>query len=226
LPADFCYRVAADILKERGVADWYPLPQFAGMSSRFIASTIALAALVIAGCSGSNSSYGASTYDSGYGSTTAADAGGAAAAPAGGANAIASSDSGDQTLGSQIHGLIHEEKQDERVRKAQKTEPLLDSSGFKSMPIDSPAKHKVIEGLTPLTFNRLAHHEKIRYWFPDPYYCKCVYVGDELSYLRYKQAKKDRKQDKEAQAYLIDQENQVDLPMDSEWDPVSAFGMP
>jgi hypothetical protein len=196
---------------------------------------IALAALVAAGCSASNSSYGSGTYDTGYGSTTAdgssapaapADAGSGAAAPAASAGGAASSGGGEQTLGGQIHSLLHEEKQDERVRKAQKTEPLLDSSGFKSMPIDSPAKHKVIGGLTPLSFNRLAHHEKIRYWFPDPYYCKCVYVGDELSYLRYKQAKKDRKAEKETEAYLVDQENQVDLPMDSEWDPVSAFGMP
>jgi hypothetical protein len=53
-----------------------------------------------------------------------------------------------------------------------------------------------------------------------------VYVGDELAYLRYKQAKKERKQDKVEGAYLVDQENQVDMPMDSEWDPVGAFGMP
>src|SRR5579885_2192472 len=78
-PANFCYRVAADILKERAVAECCPLPQFAGMSSRLIASMIALAALVAAGCSAGNSGYGSSTYDSGYGSTTA-DGGSAAVA--------------------------------------------------------------------------------------------------------------------------------------------------
>ena len=176
---------------------------------------LAMAGLIFAGCSGSGSSYSGGTYDTGN----------AGAASATSASAVSPA-SGDQSIASDIHSVIHEQKEGERIRKAQKTEPLLDSAGFKSLPIDSPAKHKVIGGLTPLTFNRLAHHEKIHYWFPDPYYCKCVYVGDELSYVRYKQAKKDRKKEEREEAYLIDQENQVDLPMDSEWDPVSAFGMP
>ncbi len=94
------------------------------------------------------------------------------------------------------------------------------------MPIDTPAKHKVVEGLTPLSFNRLAHHGEIHYWFADPYYCNCVYVGNQLAYFRYKQMKKEHKKYKIEEADLIDQENDIDLPMDSQWDPVSAFGMP
>jgi len=134
--------------------------------------------------------------------------------------------SSDNSIGADIGAVIHENKVDERIKKAQKVEPLLEASGFKSMSIDNPKKQKVIGGLEPLVFNRLAHHQKIRYWFSDPYYCKCVYIGDGLAYQRYKQAKQERKQEKVEESYLIDQENQVDLPMDSEWDPVSAFGMP
>ncbi len=133
---------------------------------------------------------------------------------------------GDDSIGGAINGIVQENQQSLEIHKAQKTEALLNVSGFKAMAIDTPKKQKVIQGLTPLTFNQLAHHGKIRYWFADPYNCKCVYEGDELAYLRYKQAKKDRKKDKQEEAYLIDQENQVDLPMDSEWDPVGAFGLP
>jgi len=133
---------------------------------------------------------------------------------------------GDNVIGGAINDVEQSNQHYLEMHKAQKTEALLNVSGFKSMPIDTPKKQKVIQGLTPLTFNQLAHHGKIRYWFADPYNCKCVYEGDELAYLRYKQAKKERKKDKKEEAYLIDQENQVDLPMDSEWDPVSAFGLP
>jgi hypothetical protein len=164
-------------------------------------------------CGGGGGGYSGGSYDSGSGYGAG-----------GGGSTVGSS--GSQTLAGDVHTLVHDEKRDERMLKAEKTEPLLDNSGFKSMPIDNPAKQKVISGLTPVTFNRLGHHGKIHYWFPDPYYCKCVYVGDELAYLRYKQAKKERKQEKIEEANLVDQENQVDMPMDSEWDPVSAFGMP
>lgn len=132
----------------------------------------------------------------------------------------------ENTISSDVNSVVHEDEQGVRIRKAQKTEALLNVSGFKALPADTPAKQKVIQGLQPLTFTQLAHHGKIHWWFADPYLCKCVYVGDELAYLRYKQAKKERKQDKVEEANLIDQENMVDMPMDSEWDPVSAFGMP
>jgi len=179
-------------------------------------------ALLFAACSSGSSyssGYGSGSYDSGsYSASASADAGSS--------SATAASSGSNTSVTSEVHSVIHDEKMEARIHKAEKTEPLLDSSGFKSMPIDTPAKQKVIGGLTPLSFNRLAHHGKIHYWFADPYYCKCVYVGDELAYLRYKQAKQERKQDKIEEANLVDSENQVDLPMDSEWDPVSAFGMP
>jgi hypothetical protein len=182
-------------------------------------SIMALGALMLAGCSGGGSSsgggYSSGTYDSG--------AGGAAAY---GATTGSSSPSDTATLTSEVHSVIHEEKQDERIHRAEKTEALLGPSGFKSMPIDNPAKQKVISGLVPLSFNRLAHHGKIHYWFADPYYCNCVFVGNELAYLRYKQAKSERKQEKEETYYLVDQENEVSGPIDSQWDPVSAFGEP
>jgi hypothetical protein len=176
------------------------------MDVRYFVSTIAAMALLFAACS-SGGGYSSGSYDTGggYGATSTGSGG---------------------TLGSEVHEIVHENKEDARIRKAEKTEALLNTSGFKSMPIDTPAKQKVIGGLTPLSFNQLAHHGKIHYWFADPYYCKCVYVGDELAYLRYKQAKKERKQQNIEEANLIDQENTVDMPMDSEWDPVSAFGMP
>lgn len=181
------------------------------MNSGYLVSAISLAAFLFAACSGGG--YSSGSYDNGsYGASSSVTASSGA------------SDNG--SLSSDIHSVVHAEKQEERIHRAQKTESLLDSSGFKSLPIDTPAKQKVIGGLTPLSFNRLGHHGKIRYWFADPYYCKCVYVGDELAYLRYKQAKDERKQDKIERAYLVDQENQVEFPMDSEWDPVWAFGMP
>jgi hypothetical protein len=208
-----CYGDAAKQKEHRsGVKQAAPTVQ--AMNSRFVVSAIFAGALMFAGCSngsgGYSGSYSGATYDNGSSSAASSS----------------SSAAGDSSLSSDVHSVLHTEKEDERIHRARKTEALLDVSGFKSMPIDTPAKQKVIGGLTPLSFNELGHHGKIHYWFADPYYCKCVYVGNELAYLRYKQAKKERKEDKVESAYLVDQENQVDLPMDSEWDPGSAFGMP
>jgi hypothetical protein len=188
------------------------------MNPRYVVSTIALAALMFGGCSGGGgSSYSSSgTYDSG----TSGAAGYAASTSAAGGGAASDTAS----LGTEVHQVMHEEKQEERIKKAQKTEALLATSGFKSLPIDSPAKQKVIQGLTPLTFNQLAHHGKIHYWFADPYYCNCVYVGNELAYLRYKQAKMERKQEVNQVDYYADQENMVSGPMNSEWNPYAVFG--
>ena len=178
------------------------------MNSRHFFPIIIALILTAAGCGGSSSSgysSGSGSYDSGGGTSSSSDSG---------------------SLSSDIHSVVHADKQDARIARAQKIESLLNISGFKAMPADNPAKQKVIQGLQPLTFTRLGHHGKIHWWFADPYLCNCVYVGDELAYLRYKQSKKERKAEKVEEANTIDQENMVDMPMDSEWDPVTAFGMP
>ena len=120
---------------------------------------------------------------------------------------------------STVQGVVQTEKKDERIARAQRVEPLLDAAGFKSMPLDTPQKQQVIQGLEPLRFNRLGRHQKISYWFSDPYYCKCVYVGDQLAYERYQQAKTERKQEQiEAQSTLYNEE-EMEMPIDSTWDP-------
>jgi hypothetical protein len=183
-----------------------------------MAPMITLMALIFAACSGSNSGYSSGSYDPGsYAAAPAGDVNAGAAAPV---------QAGNDSLGGAVQSVVHDEKQEARIHKAQKTEPLLAQAGFKSMAIDTPAKHKVIEGLAPLSFNRLGHHGKIHYWFADPYYCNCVFVGNQLAYYTYKQMKKENKKYKVDEADLIDQENNIDVPMDSQWDPVSAFGMP
>jgi hypothetical protein len=148
------------------------------------------------------------------------------AAGCGGGSGSYDNNSPTAELGSDIHGVVHEDKSADRIARAQKIEPLLEKAGFKSMPVDTPAKHKVIEGLTPLAFNRLAHKDKIRYWFSDPYYCNCVFEGDDLAYQRYKQEKHERKKEHVEEADIANQDMEIDMPMDTEWDPVGAFGMP
>jgi hypothetical protein len=176
------------------------------MNSWHFVRMIAALSILVASCSSGGGSYGSGGYSSsGYTSSNGGSAG---------------------TIGSDVSGVIHEEKQDERIKRAQKAESLMAVSGFKSMPIDTPAKQKVIQGLTPLSFTMLGHHGKIHYWYADPYYCNCVYVGDELAYLRYKQSKKERKQEEKEEVGLYESENAVSMPIDSQWDPYGAFDMP
>jgi hypothetical protein len=141
------------------------------MNCRYLVSITAALALLAAACSSGSSyssGYGSSSYSGGY------EAGTAGTPSASATPGTSSSTGGSESLSNDIHGLMHAEKQDERIKRAEKTEALLGPAGFKLMPIDTPAKHKVIEGLSPLSFNRLAHHGKIHYWFADPYWPTCA----------------------------------------------------
>jgi len=102
-------------------------------------------------------------------------------------------------------------------------EPELVQAGFKLVALDTPQKQESVAALRPLHFNRLGRHQTIYYYFPDPQYCKCVYIGDALAYQTYKQI---HSQNNELQQSAIDAQLNAEVPAPSPWNPEGSLTFP
>lgn len=69
------------------------------------------------------------------------------------------------------------------AERAQGFEVLLSAAGFKAVPAKTPDQMKELETLPPLDVTRLTDSEGHgQYAYADPYYCKCVFRGDDAAY--------------------------------------------
>jgi hypothetical protein len=75
------------------------------------------------------------------------------------------------------------------VQHAQRIDPMLSAAGFHVLPADTPARQAQLQSLTPLKMRFYQHNGKMRYWYADPYYCKCIYSGNERAYDAYQRIK-------------------------------------
>jgi len=73
------------------------------------------------------------------------------------------------------------------MQRAQRIEPLLSAAGFHMQPADTAAKQQALQGLTPLKVRFYPYNGKMHYWFADPVYCDCLFVGNEKAYQQYEQ---------------------------------------
>jgi hypothetical protein len=71
-------------------------------------------------------------------------------------------------------------------RKAANTEELLSSVGFVPKQPVKPEDIAKLEKVDPLKLYRAVRGGQVIYVYPDPYNCKCVYVGNEQQYQEYK----------------------------------------
>jgi|HubBroStandDraft_5_1064220.scaffolds.fasta_scaffold212202_2 hypothetical protein len=75
--------------------------------------------------------------------------------------------------------------QETPVQHAQRIEPLLSAAGFRALPADTPARQAKLQSLTPLKIRFFPHNGKMHYWYADPYYCNCIFSGNEKAYDAY-----------------------------------------
>lgn len=71
------------------------------------------------------------------------------------------------------------------VERAQRIEPLLQAAGFQVLKADTPERRAQLAALTPLQIRFTPEQGRMRYWFADPYYCNCIYTGDQAQYAAY-----------------------------------------
>lgn len=76
------------------------------------------------------------------------------------------------------------------AERAQYFEPLLSAAGFKALPVRTPDQKKELESLPPLELTTQTDGpSRNRYSYADPYYCQCIFRGDETAYQRFKEIK-------------------------------------
>jgi hypothetical protein len=79
--------------------------------------------------------------------------------------------------------------QETPTQHAQRVEPMLSAAGFHVLPADNPARQQQLQSLTPLKIRFFPHNGKMHYWYADPYYCNCIYSGNEAAYDAYQRIK-------------------------------------
>ena len=74
------------------------------------------------------------------------------------------------------------------IRKDQtrNTEDLLIAAGFTQKVATTAEGQAKLNALQPLKMVRAMKDGKVIYVYPDPYNCKCAYVGGEQEYAEYK----------------------------------------
>jgi hypothetical protein len=77
--------------------------------------------------------------------------------------------------------------QETPMQRAQRIEPMLSAAGFHMKPTSTPAQQATLQGMTPLKVRFYPYNGKMHYWFADPVYCDCLFVGNEEAYQRYEQ---------------------------------------
>jgi hypothetical protein len=90
------------------------------------------------------------------------------------------------------------------TQRAQRLGPMLTEAGFHMVPANTPARLQRLKDMTPLKMSYVSRNGKVFYWFPDPYVCDCIYVGNQREYLAYEQLKQEnaeQAQPSDEQAY-------------------------
>jgi hypothetical protein len=80
-------------------------------------------------------------------------------------------------------------QQETPAQRAQRVESMLATAGFHVLPADTPARQAQLQSLTPLKMRFYPHNGKMHYWYADPYYCNCIYSGNEKAYDAYQRIK-------------------------------------
>lgn len=104
-----------------------------------------------------------------------------------------------------------------RKEEADKVESTLAAAGFQARPADTPEK---MAKLKALPLRKLSHKVKdgeMIYFYADPEFCQCLYVGDQSAYARYQQlAIQQRIAEEQINAAEMNQDAAMDWGM---WGP-------
>jgi hypothetical protein len=82
--------------------------------------------------------------------------------------------------------------QDVQKNEAADREQLLAAAGFKVKLADTPQKLAHLQTLTQRKLIMHQHKGKVYYVYADALNCKCLYVGDQAAYQRFRQLQIDR----------------------------------
>lgn len=95
-------------------------------------------------------------------------------------------------------------------QRAMEVEPMLTAAGFQTLSPQEPARQQQLASLPALKLNYYTSTDgQQRYWFADPNYCHCLYVGDAGAYQRYENLRLQNQQLESAQQMQVQQQMQM-----------------
>lgn len=92
------------------------------------------------------------------------------------------------TLGVALGGCMAAMQQN-----AQQQEELLTTAGFSVLHADTPEKMSRLKRLPFYEVGKREKDGKLVYYYADPHFCQCVYIGDESNYQAYHKLLVDNK---------------------------------
>jgi hypothetical protein len=73
-----------------------------------------------------------------------------------------------------------------RGSEAADTEKVLAAAGFKPLPTDTAERANALQAMKPLQLQPATHNGRTFYVYPDPYHCKCLWVGGAKALQEYR----------------------------------------
>lgn len=109
--------------------------------------------------------------------------------------------------------------------RAIEVEPMLTAAGFQSLSPQQPAHQQQLAGLPALQLNTYTTPEgQQRYWYADPDYCHCLYVGDAGAYQRYESLRLQNQQLEGEQQMQVQQQMQMQQYQMQQQQQMGPFG--
>lgn len=95
-------------------------------------------------------------------------------------------------------------------QRAMEVEPMLSAAGFQTLSPPEPAGQQQLASLPALKLNYYTSTDgQQRYWYADPNYCHCMYVGDAGAYQRYENLRLQNQQLESEQQTQVQQQMQM-----------------
>jgi len=106
--------------------------------------------------------------------------------------------------------------------RADYLEPMLSAAGFDMIPANTPDKMAHLKTLPPLKVSYYDNKEgELRYWFADPDYCHCLYLGSQTEYQKFQDL---RLQERMVRSEQEAADENYETSQQMQMDPFGGFG--
>jgi len=109
--------------------------------------------------------------------------------------------------------------------RANEVEPMLTAAGFQTLSPQQPAHQQQLASLPALRLHYYTTPDgQQRYWYADPNYCHCLYVGDAAAYQRYESLRLQNQQLQAEQQMQAQQQMQMQQYQMQQYQSMGPFG--
>jgi hypothetical protein len=84
-----------------------------------------------------------------------------------------------------------------RRQEAADAERMLGAAGFKPMSADTPERATALQTMKPLQLKSVSRNGQTYYVYPDPYGCKCLWVGGADEFKEYQRLRFEKRMEDE-----------------------------